>query len=131
MRSEEAISLSQHLALLWRSMYACVIPSTASIEADLSLPCHYRRRKADLTLQKPVTFPIVASHTSHQARDHSICLPANYTTRWSVTHIKLYLDLIVGDVKPHIERDWSCVHIALASQVRDLRVFGRNSSTNV
>ena len=35
-------------------------------------------------------------------------------------HVKLYLDIIIGDVKPHIEHDWSCVHIVLASQVRDL-----------
>ncbi|KIM53934.1 hypothetical protein SCLCIDRAFT_1222460 [Scleroderma citrinum Foug A] len=57
--------------------------------------------------------------TSHEAGDHSICLSTNYTTWWSTTHIKLYLDIIVGDVKPDIERDRS--HVSeLASKVRDL-----------
>ncbi|KAL4063101.1 emp24/gp25L/p24 family/GOLD-domain-containing protein [Scleroderma yunnanense] len=57
--------------------------------------------------------------TSHDAGDHSICLSTNYTSWWSSTHIKLYLDIIVGDVKPDTERDRN--HVSeLASKVRDL-----------
>ncbi|KAL4063121.1 membrane protein, partial [Scleroderma citrinum] len=57
--------------------------------------------------------------TSHDAGDHSICLSTNYTSWWSSTHIKLYLDIIVGDVKLDTERDRS--HVSeLASKVRDL-----------
>ncbi|KAG6332516.1 hypothetical protein ID866_6566 [Astraeus odoratus] len=57
--------------------------------------------------------------TSHEAGDHSICLSTNYTAWWSSTHIKLYLDIIVGGVKPDVERDRS--HVSeLAAKVRDL-----------
>ncbi|KAI5992581.1 emp24/gp25L/p24 family/GOLD-domain-containing protein [Pisolithus orientalis] len=57
--------------------------------------------------------------TSHDAGDHSICLSTNYTSWFSSTHVKLYLDIIVGTVKPDIEQDRS--HVSeLASKVRDL-----------
>ncbi|KAH7890760.1 emp24/gp25L/p24 family/GOLD-domain-containing protein [Phlebopus sp. FC_14] len=57
--------------------------------------------------------------TSHESGDHSICISTNYTSWWSSTHIKLYLDIIVGNTKPDVEHDRS--HISeLASKVRDL-----------
>lgn len=57
--------------------------------------------------------------TSHDSGDHSICLSTNYSSWWDTTHVKLYLDIIVGGVKPDIERDRS--HVSdLASKVRDL-----------
>ncbi|KAI5987058.1 emp24/gp25L/p24 family/GOLD-domain-containing protein [Pisolithus albus] len=57
--------------------------------------------------------------TSHDAGDHSICLSTNYTSWFSNTHVKLYLDVIVGAVRPDIEHDRS--HVSeLASKVRDL-----------
>ncbi|KAK0479383.1 membrane protein [Armillaria luteobubalina] len=57
--------------------------------------------------------------TSHDAGDHSICLSTNYTSWFSSTHIRLYLDIVVGKTKPNIEQDRS--HVSeLASKVRDL-----------
>jgi len=58
--------------------------------------------------------------TSHEAGDHYICLSTNYTGSWfSNTHIRLYLDIVVGSTKPDIEHDRS--HISdMASKVRDL-----------
>ncbi|KAI6016085.1 emp24/gp25L/p24 family/GOLD-domain-containing protein [Pisolithus microcarpus] len=57
--------------------------------------------------------------SSHDAGDHSICLSTNYTSWFSNTHVKLYLDVIVGAVRPDIEHDRS--HVSeLASKVRDL-----------
>ncbi|KIJ65692.1 hypothetical protein HYDPIDRAFT_110839 [Hydnomerulius pinastri MD-312] len=57
--------------------------------------------------------------TSHESGDHSICLSTNYTSWWSSTHIKLYLDIIVGNTKPDVEHDRS--HVSeLAGKVRDL-----------
>ncbi|KAI6161765.1 emp24/gp25L/p24 family/GOLD-domain-containing protein [Pisolithus thermaeus] len=57
--------------------------------------------------------------SSHDAGDHSICLSTNYTSWFSSTHVKLYLDIIVGAVRPDIEHDRS--HVSeLASKVRDL-----------
>ncbi|PFH46882.1 hypothetical protein AMATHDRAFT_7310 [Amanita thiersii Skay4041] len=57
--------------------------------------------------------------TSHEAGDHSICLSTNYTSWFSHTHIRLYLDIVVGTTKPDVEQDRS--HVSeLASKVRDL-----------
>lgn len=57
--------------------------------------------------------------TSHEAADHSICLSTNYTSWFSHTHIRLYLDIVIGTTKPDVEHDRS--HISeLASKVRDL-----------
>ena len=57
--------------------------------------------------------------TSHVSGDHQICLSTNYTSWWSSTHIKLYLDVIVGNTKADVERDRS--HVSeLAGKVRDL-----------
>lgn len=57
--------------------------------------------------------------TSHEAGDHSICLSTNYTSWFSNTHIRLYLDIVVGTTKADTEHDRS--HISeLAAKVRDL-----------
>ncbi|KAK0467334.1 uncharacterized protein EV420DRAFT_1626607 [Desarmillaria tabescens] len=57
--------------------------------------------------------------TSHDAGDHSICLSTNYTSWFSSTHIRLYLDIVVGKTKGNIEQDRS--HVSeLAAKVRDL-----------
>jgi hypothetical protein len=57
--------------------------------------------------------------TSHEAGDHSICLSTNHTSWFSHTHIRLYLDIVVGSTKPDLEQDRS--HVSeLASKVRDL-----------
>lgn len=59
--------------------------------------------------------------TSHEPGDHSLCLSTNYTSWFSNTHIRLYLDIIVGTTKPDIEHDRS--HISqLAARVRDLNL---------
>jgi p24 family protein alpha len=57
--------------------------------------------------------------TSHDAGDHSICLSTNYTSWFSHTHIRLYLDLVVGATKADIEHDRSHVS-GLAGKVREL-----------
>ena len=57
--------------------------------------------------------------TSHDAGDHSICLSTNYSSWFSNTHLRMYLDIVVGSAKPDIEHDRS--HISdLAAKVRDL-----------
>ncbi|KAF8200383.1 membrane protein [Pholiota molesta] len=57
--------------------------------------------------------------TSHEAGDHSICLSTNYTSWFSHTHIRLYLDIVVGSTKADVEHDRS--HVSeLAGKVRDL-----------
>ncbi|KDQ61666.1 hypothetical protein JAAARDRAFT_150546 [Jaapia argillacea MUCL 33604] len=59
--------------------------------------------------------------TSVDSGDHSICLSTNYTTSWfsSNTHIRLYLDVVVGTSKPDLEHDRSHV-TELAQKIRDL-----------
>jgi len=57
--------------------------------------------------------------TSHDAGDHSICLTTNYTSWFSHTHIRLYLDIVVGSTKTDLEHDRSHVS-GLAAKVRDL-----------
>ncbi|KAJ8587321.1 hypothetical protein M405DRAFT_794354 [Rhizopogon salebrosus TDB-379] len=57
--------------------------------------------------------------TSHESGDHSLCISTNYTSWFSSTHIKFYLDIVVGSTKPDIESDRS--HIGeLSSKLRDL-----------
>ncbi|KAJ7583381.1 membrane protein [Mycena floridula] len=59
--------------------------------------------------------------TSHDAGDHSICLSTNYTSWFSSTHIRLYLDIVVGSTKPDAEHDRTHVS-TVASKIRDLNV---------
>jgi len=58
--------------------------------------------------------------TSHDAGDHSICLSTNYTSGWfSNTHIRLYLDIVVGSTMSDVEHDRS--HVGqVAGKIRDL-----------
>jgi len=57
--------------------------------------------------------------TSHDAGDHSVCLSTNYTSWFSNTHIRLYLDIVVGSTKSDVEKDRS--HVSeLAGKIRDL-----------
>jgi len=57
--------------------------------------------------------------TSHDAGDHSICLSTNYSSWFSNTHLRMYLDIVVGSAKPDIEHDRT--HVSdLAAKVRDL-----------
>ncbi|KAH8110832.1 emp24/gp25L/p24 family/GOLD-domain-containing protein [Phellopilus nigrolimitatus] len=56
--------------------------------------------------------------TAHEAGDHSICLSASSSSSPN-THIKLYLDIVVGSTRPNLEQDRS--HVSnLASKIRDL-----------
>jgi p24 family protein alpha len=58
--------------------------------------------------------------TSHDAGDHSICLSTNYTAGWfSNSHIRLYLDIVVGSTRPDVEHDRSHVN-EVAGKIRDL-----------
>jgi len=57
--------------------------------------------------------------TSVEAGDHSICLSTNYTSWFSHTHIRLYLDIVVGSTKADVETDRT--HVSeIANKVRDL-----------
>ncbi|KAF9028873.1 hypothetical protein BDZ89DRAFT_986416 [Hymenopellis radicata] len=57
--------------------------------------------------------------TSHDSGDHSICLSTNYTSWFSSTHIRLYLDIVVGKTKASAEHDRA--HVSeMASKIRDL-----------
>ncbi|KAJ8094367.1 emp24p/erv25p-related protein [Marasmius tenuissimus] len=57
--------------------------------------------------------------TSHEAGDHSICLSTNYTSWFSSTHIRIYLDIVVGTTKADMDHDRS--HISdISSKIRDL-----------
>ncbi|KAK7679438.1 hypothetical protein QCA50_017492 [Cerrena zonata] len=58
--------------------------------------------------------------TSHDSGDHSVCLSSNYGTAWfTKTHIRLYLDIVVGTTKPDREHDRS--HVSeLSAKLRDL-----------
>ncbi|KAJ3745598.1 membrane protein [Lentinula detonsa] len=57
--------------------------------------------------------------TSHDAGDHSICLSTNYTSWFSSTHIRLYLDIVVGTTRPDADHDRT--HVSeIAAKVRDL-----------
>lgn len=58
--------------------------------------------------------------TSHEAGDHAICLSTTAGTAWSTTsHIRLYLDIVVGSTKPDREHDRSHV-TELSAKLRDL-----------
>lgn len=57
--------------------------------------------------------------TSHDSGDHSICLSTNYTSWFSSTHIRLYLDIVVGRTKANPDQDRS--HVSdISSKIRDL-----------
>ncbi|KAJ8522735.1 hypothetical protein ONZ45_g702 [Pleurotus djamor] len=57
--------------------------------------------------------------TSHIAGDHSLCLSTNYTSWFSHTHIRMYLEIVVGTAKANVEHDRS--HVSeMAAKVRDL-----------
>jgi len=58
--------------------------------------------------------------TSHEAGDHSICLSSTYGAGWfGSTHIRLYLDIVVGHTKADPEHDRS--HVSqLSAKLRDL-----------
>ena len=58
--------------------------------------------------------------TSHGAGDHAICLSTTAGNTWSTTtHIRLYLDIVVGSTKPDREQDRS--HVSeLSAKLRDL-----------
>ncbi|KAH9840243.1 emp24/gp25L/p24 family/GOLD-domain-containing protein [Rhodofomes roseus] len=62
--------------------------------------------------------------TSHEAGDHSICLSASYpsTGSWlGSTHVRLYLDIVVGATAPDSEHDRT--HVSeLSSKLRDLNL---------
>ncbi|EEB88936.1 hypothetical protein MPER_13029 [Moniliophthora perniciosa FA553] len=58
-------------------------------------------------------------HSCGSRGDHSICLSTNYTSWFSSTHIRLYIDIVVGTTKADLEHDRS--HVSeLAGKVRDL-----------
>ncbi|KIP09979.1 hypothetical protein PHLGIDRAFT_85652 [Phlebiopsis gigantea 11061_1 CR5-6] len=58
--------------------------------------------------------------TSHEAGDHAICLSSTAGTAWSTaSHIRLYLDIVVGSTKPDRENDRSHV-TELSAKLRDL-----------
>jgi len=113
------------LVVIARSMYTCVIPSSASPKVT----CLFSAITGDgkRTYVVKTRGPLDGRFTfTHKAGDHSICLSTNYTTWWSTMHVKLYLN--VSDVKPNIERDRS--HIPeLASKVSEREAGG--CSTNV
>ncbi|KIY48134.1 hypothetical protein FISHEDRAFT_43856 [Fistulina hepatica ATCC 64428] len=57
--------------------------------------------------------------TSHDAGDHAVCLSTQYESWFASTHIRLYLDIVVGQTRPDVEHDRS--HISeLSAKVRDL-----------
>ncbi|KAF5331478.1 hypothetical protein D9758_015499 [Tetrapyrgos nigripes] len=57
--------------------------------------------------------------TSHESGDHSICLSTNYTSWFSSTHIRLYLDIVVGSARVDSEHDRT--HVSeLSGKIRDL-----------
>ncbi|PIL25016.1 hypothetical protein GSI_12904 [Ganoderma sinense ZZ0214-1] len=60
--------------------------------------------------------------TSHDSGDHSICLSSNYGTSWfSTTHIRLHLDIVIGQTKADAEHDRS--HVSeLSQKLRDLNM---------
>ncbi|KAI0065609.1 hypothetical protein BV25DRAFT_1851095, partial [Artomyces pyxidatus] len=61
--------------------------------------------------------------TSHEAGDHAVCLSTNYSSTWfgPTAHIRLYLDVVVGSLKPDAEHDRS--HISeIASKIRELNI---------
>jgi hypothetical protein len=61
--------------------------------------------------------------TSHEAGDHTICLATNASksSTWfsSGSHVRLYLDVVVGSTKADVEHDRSHVSM-LAGKVREL-----------
>jgi len=62
--------------------------------------------------------------TSHDSGDHTICLSPSYAAaNWfsSSSHIRMYLDIVIGKVRPDLDHDRS--HVSeVASKVRELNV---------
>ncbi|KZT71989.1 hypothetical protein DAEQUDRAFT_723626 [Daedalea quercina L-15889] len=60
--------------------------------------------------------------TSHEAGDHAICLSASYAAGgalFGATHVRLYLDVVVGATAPDAEHDRA--HVSeLSAKLRDL-----------
>jgi len=60
--------------------------------------------------------------TSHDSGDHSICLSPHFaSTTWfsPSSHIRFYLDIVVGNTRPDVDHDRS--HVSeIASKVREL-----------
>lgn len=58
--------------------------------------------------------------TSHESGDHAICLSTITDAAWGTkTHIRLYLDIVVGSTKPDREHDRT--HVSeLSGKLRDL-----------
>ena len=58
--------------------------------------------------------------TSHEAGDHAICLSSTAGTAWgTASHIRLYLDIVVGSTKA--DRDHDRSHVTeLSAKLRDL-----------
>jgi p24 family protein alpha len=58
--------------------------------------------------------------TSHTSGDHAICISTGSGNSWSTaTHIRLYLDIVVGSTKP--DRDHDRSHVSeLSAKLRDL-----------
>ncbi|CCM01796.1 uncharacterized protein FIBRA_03863 [Fibroporia radiculosa] len=61
--------------------------------------------------------------TSHDPGDHAICLSASYPSGGSSwfgsSHIRLYLDIVIGATKPDVEHDRT--HVSeLSAKLRDL-----------
>lgn len=106
------------------SKSTCVYPQTSFLPHSCSATIHVL-----LCLQEVESGEIVVktkgpsegrfTFTSHDAGDHSICLGTNYTSWFSSTHVRLYLDIVVGTTRPDVELDRS--HVSdLAAKVRDL-----------
>jgi len=58
--------------------------------------------------------------TSHESGDHSFCLGTNYTAGWfSGRHVRMYLDVNVGNARRDTEQDRSHVN-DVAQKLRDL-----------
>ncbi|KAJ3556678.1 hypothetical protein NM688_g1895 [Phlebia brevispora] len=58
--------------------------------------------------------------TTQEAGDHAICLSTTSGSSWSTnTHIRLYFDIVVGNVKSDREQDRSTV-TELSAKLRDL-----------
>ena len=62
--------------------------------------------------------------TSHDSGDHTICLSPSYSgTNWfsSSSHIRMYLDIVIGKARADLDHDRS--HVSeLAAKVRELNV---------
>lgn len=89
--------------------------------SDRVLTCFARSQEADghQVVRSRGPFDGRFTFTSHETGDHSICLSTNYSSWFSSTHIRLYLDLTVGTTKPDLEHDRNHV-TEVANRLRDL-----------